>query len=82
LKGSGSNREMSSLTKQLNAEIEFWREMLDAKAAKHSDHARERMRHALTLAERKLLLLGQADGDKGTPNANWAALKLISTEEH
>ena len=73
---------MSSLTKQLNAEIEFWREMLNAKAARHSDHARERMRHALTLAERKLQLLGQASDGKEAGTGERAKPYLISNQEH
>lgn len=41
----------------LVAEIEFWRELIDSQTRNRSATALERMRQALALAERKLLLL-------------------------
>ncbi len=41
----------------LVAEIEFWRELIDRQTRNRSETALERMRQALALAERKLLLL-------------------------
>ncbi len=53
---------------QLLAEIEFWREMIEHEKNAVSVEALERMRQALALAERKLLMLEPdwADTDSAT----------------
>jgi hypothetical protein len=64
---------MTSQECQLIAEIEFWREMIECRKtsangagqsgtgqAMQESPALERMRHALALAERKLLMLAPA----------------------
>ena len=64
-------REMFSQKKLLRVEIDFWRDMIDTHERAKDTMASERMRQALALAERKLLMLeatrpgmelGQGDG--------------------
>lgn len=73
---------MSSPSIQLLAEIAFWREMLDADGATHNEQAVERMRHALALAEWKLLMLEQAVGETDPATGAWADSSMASRREH
>jgi hypothetical protein len=45
----------------LQAEIEFWRFMIESRIGIVSEQATERMRNACELAERKLMLMDQYD---------------------
>lgn len=51
---------MTTQQHQLEAEIEFWREMIQRQDRTQDSPALERMRQALALAERKLRLLEPA----------------------
>ncbi len=42
----------------LQAEIEFWRFMIESRRGTISEQATERMRNACELAERKLMMMG------------------------
>lgn len=46
-----------SQTEHLNAEIEFWQELLDKNQNSLAESSVTRMRQALALAEKKLLML-------------------------
>lgn len=48
---------MSLFERQIRAEIDFWREMISNQSSSQNLSARERMQQALSLAERKLLLI-------------------------
>ncbi len=56
---------MLDLHSHLIAEIEFWRDLIDSRHETCPEATRERMRQALALAERKLLLLttGESEHD-------------------
>ena len=62
-------REMFSQKKLLRVEIDFWRDMIDTNERASDTMASERMRQALALAERKLLMLeatrSEAEFDRG-----------------
>lgn len=65
-----ATKDMSLLESQLNAEIDFWKEMIDSQKNRVSPAALERMSLALALAERKLTTLTTAsftrDGERGS----------------
>lgn len=46
---------MQSQKQQLQAEIEFWRLMIESRRGTNSEQSTERMRNACELAEHKLL---------------------------
>ena len=48
---------MQTEENMLQAEIEFWRYMIESRRGTVSEHATERMLNACELAERKLLLM-------------------------
>lgn len=64
------------------AEIAFWREMLEADGPVHTEQALERMRHALALAEWRLLTLEQAEAESEFAAGEWADCALVSRQEH
>jgi len=45
---------------KLQAEIEFWRYMIESRRGMISEQAAERMLNACELAERKLMMMGNA----------------------
>lgn len=54
---------MLGLEDNLTAEIEFWRELIDARATDAPRDTLERMQQALALAEHKLSLAMRASGN-------------------
>lgn len=67
---------MHAFQQQLTVEIEFWREMIERQETPFPPESLERMKQALALAERKLLLLqppyvsapGENDAEADTAN--------------
>jgi len=59
----------SDCVRLLEAEIEFWQELIATTPANHSSQSLERMHQAVALAEAKLLSLLAASGTAITPVA-------------
>jgi hypothetical protein len=74
--------EMFSQKKLLSAEIDFWREMIDTNERSKDHMASERMRLALALAERKLLMLeptgSNQDFDRGDRTSSSAVKRRLN----
>ncbi|MDH3901900.1 MAG: hypothetical protein OEU84_15260 [Xanthomonadales bacterium] len=51
---------MDTEENMLQAEIEFWRYMIESRRGSISEQATERMLHACELAERKLMMIEHA----------------------
>ena len=49
---------MQTEEKMLQAEIEFWRHMIESRRGTVSEQTTERMQSACELAERKLMMMG------------------------
>lgn len=73
---------MQSQECQLLAEIEFWREMIEHEKDTVSAAGLERMRQALALAERKLLMLEPDWADRESSSFNPPGSPRISARRH
>lgn len=74
--------EMLTQQNQLEAEIEFWQEMIDSRERSHSGQALERMQQALALAERKLQLLEPTAPEMNSGTGDWTNSLNHSRQEH
>ena len=75
-------REMLTHQNQLEAEIEFWREMIATQDRSRSERALERMQQALALAERKLQLLEPTVLDTDSRKGDWTFELNRTRKEH
>ena len=57
---------MQTEEKMLQAEIEFWRHMIESRRGTVSEQTIERMQNACELAERKLMMMGDECSTIGT----------------